>query len=284
MVNTPDFCGCLHLRGAPAQPWTAVAAGIASATESAHSRMRSRRAGPILDVMQTSTPDRAAIRVAVVEQDGLLREMLSAVLAAEPRLRVAGSVGDAQAAAQLIAAERPDVTLIGIDAASERMALAVAQQLAGARLKTRVVFLGERPDSRMLAALPAFRAAGWSYLLRQSVADVATLVRAIDGAASGLVVLDPAVVESLGRRDSRLSALTKRQMEVLSLMAKGYNNASIARTLVLEEKSVENHINAIFGQLNLSRDNAAHPRVTAVLLYLQESAEGELDDHARQAA
>lgn len=75
MVNTPDFCGCLHLRGAPAQPWTAVAAGIASATESAHSRMRSRRAGPILDVMQTSTPDRAAIRVAVVEQDGLLREM-----------------------------------------------------------------------------------------------------------------------------------------------------------------------------------------------------------------
>ena len=54
-------------------------------------------------------------------------------------------------------------------------------------------------------------------------------------------------------------------------MAKGNNNAAIARALVLEEKSVENHINAIFGQLNLSRDNAAHPRVKAVLLYLQET-------------
>jgi len=86
-----------------------------------------------------------------------------------------------------------------------------------------------------------------------------------------LALLDPLVVESLGRRETRLSALTRRQLEVLSLMAKGYNNAAIARSLVLEEKSVENHINAIFGQLNLSRDNAAHPRVKAVLLYLQET-------------
>src|SRR3990172_9072254 len=122
-------------------------------------------------------------------------------------------------------------------------------------------------------ALPAFRAAGWSYLLRQSISDISTLVRAIDGAAMGLVVLDPLVVESLGRRETRLSALTKRQLEVLSLMAKGHNNAAIARSLVLEEKSVENHINAIFGQLNLSRDNSAHPRVKAVLLYLQETPE-----------
>jgi DNA-binding NarL/FixJ family response regulator len=94
----------------------------------------------------------------------------------------------------------------------------------------------------------------------------------------GLVVLDPAVVESLGRRETRLSALTKRQLEVLSLMAKGNNNAAIAKALVLEEKSVENHINAIFGQLNLNRDNAAHPRVKAVLLYLQETVGTAPDD------
>jgi DNA-binding NarL/FixJ family response regulator len=89
--------------------------------------------------------------------------------------------------------------------------------------------------------------------------------------------MDPAVVERLGQRDSRLGALTKRQLEVLSLMARGYNNGAIARALVLEEKSVENHINAIFGQLNLSRDNAAHPRVKAVLLYLQETPEEPQD-------
>ena len=206
----------------------------------------------------------------VVEADGLLRDMLRAVLSGEPRLQIVGATGDAGEALQLAIAERPDVTLIGLDGDSEHDALAIAQAISGAK-RSRIVFLGERPDRRTLAALPAFRAAGWSYLLRQSVSDVATLVRAIDGAAMGLVVLDPLVVESLGRRETRLSALTRRQLEVLSLMAKGYNNAAIARALVLEEKSVENHINAIFGQLSLSRDNAGHPRVKAVLLYLQET-------------
>lgn len=211
------------------------------------------------------------IRVLVFEADGLLRDMLRTVLAAEPRLELAGATGDPADAVRIAAAEQPDVALVGLDAESEQSALSVAQAIGGARRGARIVFLGERPDRRTLAALPAFRAAGWSYLLRQSVADVATLVRAIDSAAMGLVVLDPLVVESLGRRDTRLSALTRRQLEVLSLMARGYNNAAIARSLVLEEKSVENHINAIFGQLNLSRDEAGHPRVKAVLLYLQET-------------
>ena len=222
-------------------------------------------------------------RVLVVEADGLLRDMLRAVLSSEPRLQVAGSTGDAAEAARIAAAEGVDVALIGLDGESEQDALSLARSISGGRGGPRIVFLGERPDSRTMAALPAFRAAGWSYLLRQSVSDVATLVRAIDGAAMGLVVLDPLVVESLGRRDTRLSALTRRQIEVLSLMAKGYNNAAIARALVLEEKSVENHINAIFGQLNLSRDSAAHPRVRAVLLYLQETSIGAADEPDEQA-
>ena len=218
------------------------------------------------------------ISVLVLEADGLLRDMLRTVLAAEQRLRVVGVTGDAPEAVRLASVEKPDVTLVGLSGESEGDALAAAQSISGSRAGSRIVFLGEHPDRRTLAALPAFRAAGWSYLLRQSITDIATLVRAIDGAAMGLVVLDPAVVESLGRRDTRISALTKRQLEVLSLMAKGHNNAAIARALVLEEKSVENHINAIFGQLNLSRDNAAHPRVKAVLLYLQEADATGLDD------
>ncbi len=238
--------------------------------------MRGFERRPITPVTMEKPQTRT--RLLVVEADSLLRDMLRAALSSEQRLQIVGSTGDASEAARLASSERPDVALIGLDGESEQEALALAQAISANRNGPRVVFLGERPDRRTLAALPAFRAAGWSYLLRQSVSDVATLVRAIDGAAMGLVVLDPLVVESLGRRDTRLSALTRRQVEVLSLMAKGYNNAAIARALVLEEKSVENHINAIFGQLNLSRDNAAHPRVKAVLLYLQETQGGAPDD------
>jgi len=229
------------------------------------------------------------IRVLVVEADSLLRDMLRTVLGAESRLHLVGATGDATEAIALASSEKAEVTLVGLDSSSEHDALGVAQAISTSRTASKIVFLGENPDRRTLAALPAFRAAGWSYLLRQSVTDVATLVRAIDGAAMGLVVLDPSVVESLGRRETRLSALTKRQLEVLSLMAKGNNNAAIAKALVLEEKSVENHINAIFGQLNLNRDNAAHPRVKAVLLYLQEtlgsaSEDAEISRESRRAA
>ena len=69
---------------------------------------------------------------------------------------------------------------------------------------------------------------------------------------------------------SSLASLTRRQLQVLALMAKGHNNAAIAQRLVLEEKSVENHINGIFTQLRLKGDPAAHRRVKAVLLYLEE--------------
>jgi DNA-binding NarL/FixJ family response regulator len=225
-------------------------------------------------MQQTQNP----IRVLVVEADSLLRDMLGTVLSAEPRLELVGVTGDPVEAIALASSDRPDVALVGLDSSSEHDALEVAQAISNSRAASKIVFLGENPDRRTLAALPAFRAAGWSYLLRQSVTNVATLVRAIDGAAMGLVVLDPTVVESLGRHQTRLSALTKRQLEVLSLMAKGNNNAAIAKALVLEEKSVENHINAIFGQLNLGRDNAAHPRVKAVLLYLQETVGTQADD------
>jgi DNA-binding NarL/FixJ family response regulator len=225
----------------------------------------------VADNRQDMQQPQDRIRVLIVEADSLLRDMLRTVLSVEPRLELVGATGQAADAIALAAELQPHVALVGLDNESEQAALTAAQTISGARGGSRIVFLGEHPDRRTLAALPAFRAAGWSYLLRQSVTDVATLVRAIEGAAMGLVVLDPLVVESLGRRETRLSALTRRQLEVLSLMAKGYNNAAIARSLVLEEKSVENHINAIFGQLNLSRDNSAHPRVKAVLLYLQES-------------
>jgi len=219
--------------------------------------------------MQEST----TIRVLIFEADGLFRDMLRTVLGAEERLTLSGATADVVQALTAVANDRPDIVLIGLDRDTEHDALSLAQSISSLQINTKVVFLGDNPDRRTMSALPAFRAAGWSYLLRQSVNDIATLIRAIDGAASGLVVMDPAVVERLGQRDSRLGALTKRQMEVLSLMAKGHNNAAIARALVLEEKSVENHINAIFGQLNLSRDNSAHPRVKAVLLYLQETPE-----------
>ena len=114
---------------------------------------------------------------------------------------------------------------------------------------------------------------GWSYLLKQSVSDASALVRAIEGSASGLVVMDPCVVNNMKPRTGSLTArLTPRQQEVLAMMAQGFNNAAIAEKLVLGTKSVENYINAIYQELGLSHDGTLHPRVQAVLSYIRDSA------------
>src|SRR5262245_55859961 len=102
-------------------------------------------------------------RVLIVEPDGLQRDLLRAVLANEPRLDLAGTASYSDETAHVIASSRADVALVGLAADSEQDALAVAQAVSAAG--SRVVFLGDRPDRRTLAALPAFRAAGWSYLL-----------------------------------------------------------------------------------------------------------------------
>ena len=90
-----------------------------------------------------------------------------------------------------------------------------------------------------------------------------------------MLVLDPAVVANLRpRQGSALARLTPRQLEVLELMAQGYNNAAIAQRLIVAQKSVETYINAIYQQLHLSDEQDVNARVKAALLYLQDSGGG----------
>ena len=62
--------------------------------------------------------------------------------------------------------------------------------------------------------------------------------------------------------------LTEREREVLSHMAGGSNNRTIAEQLVLSPRAVEKHINSIFSKLGLAEETDSHHRVRAVLLYL----------------
>ncbi len=69
---------------------------------------------------------------------------------------------------------------------------------------------------------------------------------------------------------SPLVHLTPRELEILSEMAQGRNNAAIAAALVLSERAVEKHISSIFSKLNLTEEREVHRRVKAVLLFLSE--------------
>ena len=84
--------------------------------------------------------------------------------------------------------------------------------------------------------------------------------------------MDPSVARTLIHRWGRAgSKLTRRELDVLRLIAQGHNNASISRRLTINEKSVENVIRALYRDLEVSTEGPTHPRVTAALSYLEQA-------------
>ena len=212
------------------------------------------------------------IKVMIVEDEGLFRDMLKISLSSFPNLEIVDAVSSGEAALRASKELSPDVVLMDIELGSEPNGIATAKMIREANPKTGIVILSVHKDKEYISSLSMDEAAGWSYVLKQSVGDTSALGRAIEGSASGFVVLDPEVVVGLKPRQGSFSSrLTPRQQEVLALMAQGYNNAAIANKLVLGHKSVENYINAIYQELNLSQSGRVHPRVSAVLSYIQDS-------------
>jgi DNA-binding NarL/FixJ family response regulator len=118
---------------------------------------------------------------------------------------------------------------------------------------------------------------GRAYLLKERVAGVDELARAVRVVAQGGSVIDPLVVDELvrarsQRRTSDLSWLTPRETTILSEMAQGKSNAAIAATLGVSERAIEKHINSIFSKLGLSEERDVNRRVKAVLLFLAEGS------------
>ncbi len=212
------------------------------------------------------------IKIMIVEDEGLFRDMLKISLGALSNLEVVEAVSDGNAAVEAASRVKPDVILMDIELGSEPNGIAAGRAIKEDHPDMGIVILSSHRERQYISLIAVEEASGWSYLLKQSVSDAGSLVRAIEGAASGLVVMDPAVVNSMKPRKGSLTAgLTPRQQEVLTMMAQGYNNAAIAEKLILGTKSVENYINAIYQELSLGHNGPLHPRVQAVLSYLRDS-------------
>ncbi|MDP6550098.1 MAG: response regulator transcription factor [Dehalococcoidia bacterium] len=213
-----------------------------------------------------------AARVLIVEDEPFFREMLQRSLSDEPDIEVVGMTDNGDLAVQLAEALEPDAILMDIEIEGTLDGIEAALRIKQERPKTGIVILSAHRDRRYITGLPFYDNPGWSYLLKQTVPDVATVVRAIQGCMQGMIMLDPAVVEKLRPKEgSALERLTKRQRSVLELMAQGYNNAGIAERLTLAEKSVGTYINVIYQELEVSGVEDVHARVRATILFLNES-------------
>jgi DNA-binding NarL/FixJ family response regulator len=208
--------------------------------------------------------------IVIVDDENLFRELLCRTLSNERGLKIVGQAEDGESAIRITEEIKPDVVLMDIELPGKMNGIEAALQIKKKRPDTGIVILSAHSDRRYMTSLPIDNFSGWAYLLKQTVPDIATVVRAIYGSKNGMVVMDPHIVNQIQpKRSSKWANMTSRQQEVLKLIAQGYNNVAIANILKLSEKSVETYINVIYQELGLSHEPGINSRVMATIHYLQ---------------
>lgn len=189
------------------------------------------------------------IRVALVEDDPLIRAGIAAVLTARPDLDVVGEASDGDEAAALVEACRPDVLVLDIRMARLDGVAATRQVCAGAAAPPVLILTTFDGDPQVLQAL---QAGASGYVLKRNVDDLAPTIRRV---ADGEVWLDPAVAGRVlaavvalprpGSPDALVATLTPREREVLALLAEGLSNAELAERLFVGVGTVKTHLSRI---------------------------------------
>jgi DNA-binding NarL/FixJ family response regulator len=205
------------------------------------------------------------VRVLVADDQALVREGLTTLLAAASGIEPVGAAADGEEAVSMCSRLRPDVVLM--DLRMPRLdGVQATLRIRESHPETEVVVLTTLADETSI--LDALRAGARGYLTKD--AGIAEISRAVHAAADHQAVLDPvahghllaAASAAAGRRpESREllpDELTPREAEVLSLIARGLSNGEIAAELVVSEATVKSHVNHVFAKIG------AHDRAQAV--------------------
>jgi DNA-binding NarL/FixJ family response regulator len=215
------------------------------------------------------------LRVVLADDNFLVREGVAKLLGEVDALELVDSVADPQALLASVAAHRPDAVLtdIRMPPTHTTEGIDAAKRIRAEHPDIGVVVLSQFVEEDYAFELLADGVSGLGYLLKERVADIDELVRALENVARGGSALDPKVVEGLMARKSAepasaLRGLTDKELSVLEQMAMGRNNATIARSLYMSERSVEKHISAVFLKLGLVDEGEINRRVAAVLTYV----------------
>jgi len=199
------------------------------------------------------------IRLLLVDDQTLFREGLEILLSVQKDIHVVGQACNGQEAVEVAARVQPDVVLMDV-----RMpvldGVRATRLLKDAQPQSKVIVLTTFDDDEYI--FDALRAGAVGYLLK----DVASsqLVEAIRAAARGESILEPSVAAKVIAEFTRLSRLvpsaqmdqlveplSERELEILSLIARGASNKEIASQLYIAEGTVKNHVTHILGKLEV---------------------------------
>lgn len=190
-----------------------------------------------------------AIRIVVTDDHAVVRQGLRMFLELDPELEVVGEAANGAEALALAKELQPDVVLMDLLMPVMDGITAIGRLREEAPEVEVIALTSVLEDASVVGAV---RAGATGYLLKDTNAD--ELRRAVKAAAAGQVQLSPEAATRLMREvraPERPEALTERETDVLTLLAKGQANKEIARELAIGEKTVKTHVSSILAKLGV---------------------------------
>lgn len=196
------------------------------------------------------------IRVLLVDDHEIVRLGLMTLINDQANMEVVGEAGTGAEALRAVERTRPDVVLMDIRLPGEG-GIEAARQITARYPETKVVMLTSYANDELVVR--AIRAGAVGYVLKQVGNE--ELLRAIQAAARGEALLDPATTSRLLARvreaerkaeEDAFRDLSDRELDVLAEVARGKTNSEIGEILNLSEKTVRNYVSSILEKLHLS--------------------------------
>jgi DNA-binding NarL/FixJ family response regulator len=213
------------------------------------------------------------VRVAIAEDSVLLREGLARLLG-DAGFDVVARCADADELRRAMRDPLPDIAVVDIRLPPTHSdeGLQAALDIRAAHPTVSVLVLSQYVELGLAMKLLADSAEGVGYLLKDRISDVPDFISALRRVADGGSAIDPVIVSTLlskRRNGDPLGQLTRREREVLELMAAGNSNQGIADRLVITLRAVEKYVSSIFDKLGIPSSGSDSRRVLAVLLFLR---------------
>ncbi|KZZ85176.1 MULTISPECIES: response regulator transcription factor [Bacillaceae] len=206
-------------------------------------------------------------RIVIIDDHQLFREGVKRILDFEPSFEVVAEGDDGDEAMRIVDEHKPDVVIMDINMPNVN-GVEATKQLVEANQETKVIILSIHDDENYVTR--ALKTGARGYLLKEMDAD--TLIEAVKVVADGGSYLHPKVTHNLVNEFRRLATtgaggsgqqlqpeirrplhiLTRRECEVLQMLADGKSNRGIGEALFISEKTVKNHVSNILQKMNVN--------------------------------
>ena len=215
------------------------------------------------------------MRIVVLEDEPLYRDLLVRGLNALVDVEVTGAYGDGPSLLLDLQNSKPEAAVLdlvlqpGASPVDRKSGIQIGLALRDIFPGIGIVLLSNHADPRVLTRIPTEEQGGWAYLLKRSTTDLSSVEQALHAVLAGTTMVDPEILGNLHAPTTANAEISPQAMRVLAAVATGASNSVIAEELGVTVRSVENTISALLKSLDIdTKSGQVNARVALTLAYL----------------